>query len=89
MKNNKYNKVYNGLLGLLQTRTANKDRETSNRKIMDYGEKKYNQALPGTTYYLGLHRPSIKVLYIGKIWLMNELQKTAVDCNRGLYIHSE
>ena len=46
------------------------------------------QLLPGTTYYLGLHRPTIKD-YSGQIGLVDELQKTAVDCNRGLYIHSE
>ena len=57
---------------------------------MDYGGTKYSQALPGTTYYLGLHIPTIKGL---KKWtnmtIMDELQKTAVDRNRGLYIHSE
>ena len=57
---------------------------------MDYGQTKYSQVLPGTIYYLGLHRPTIKGLYYsGQIWLVDELQKTAVDCNRGLYIHSE
>ena len=44
--------------------------------------------LPGTTYYLGLHRPTIKGLLWTNItsgWII----KAAVDCNRGLYIHSE
>ena len=50
---------------------------------MDYGQTKYSQALPGTTYYFGLHWPTIKGLYSGQIWLVDELQKTAVDCNMG------
>ena len=53
---------------------------------MDYRQTKYSQELPGTTYYLGLHRQG---LYSGQIWLVNELQKTAVDCNRRPYIHSK
>ena len=48
-----------------------------------------NIVLPGTIYYLGLHRPTIKGLYCGQIWLVDELQKTAVDCNRGLHLHSK
>ena len=55
---------------------------------MNYGDEIF-QLLPGTTYYLGLHKPTIKG-HSGQIWLVDELQKTAVDCNyRGLYIHSE
>ena len=27
--------------------------------------------------------------YSGQIWLVDELQKNAVDCNRVLYLHSE
>ena len=55
---------------------------------MDNGKTKCSQALPRTTYYLGLHRPTIKKLYSGQIWLVDELQKTALECNRGLYIHN-
>jgi len=57
---------------------------------MDYGQTKYSQVLPKTTYYLGLHRPTIKGLDSEQIydWWMN-LKKTAVDCNRELYIHSK
>ena len=51
--------------------------------------EKRSQVLPGTTYYLGLHRPTIKGLYSGQIWLVDEIQKNSVDCSRGLYIHSE
>ena len=51
---------------------------------MDYRQTKYSQVLHGTTDYLGLHRPTIKGLYS-----YIELQKTAEDCNRGLYIHNE
>ena len=40
-------------------------------------------------YYLGLHRPTIKGLKWTSMTIVNELQKTAVDCNMGLYIHSE
>jgi len=66
----KYNKVY--IRSTLRTFTdykrktgisllANKDRWTSIRKtIMDYGQTKYSQELPGTTYCLGFHRPTIK-----------------------------
>ena len=43
---------------------------------------KYYQEIP---YYLGLHKPKIKGLYSGQIRLVDELQKIAVDCNRGLY----
>ena len=39
--------------------------------------------------YLGLHRPTIKELKWTNMIIVDELQKTAVDCNRGLYIHSE
>ena len=40
---------------------ANKDRWTQIRKtIMDYGQTKYSQVLPGTTYCLGFHRPTIR-----------------------------
>ena len=56
---------------------------------MDYGQMKYSQVLPGTIYYWRLYRPTIKGLYSGQIWLVDELQKTAVDCNRGLYMHIE
>ena len=42
---------------------------------MDFGQKKDSQVLPGTNYYLGLHRPTIKGLYSGQIWLVDELQK--------------
>ena len=62
----KYNKDYIGLLGLLQTireKQGKKDRETSNRKtILEYGQTKHSQVLPGNTYYLGLHRPTMKGL---------------------------
>ena len=27
--------------------------------------------------------------YSGQIWLVDELQKTAVDCNKGFFIHTE
>ena len=61
------------ILGLLQTIRgkqykspclANKDRRTSLRKtIMDYGHTKYIvKYCQGTTYYLGLHRPTINGL---------------------------
>ena len=56
---------------------------------MEYGQTKDSQVLPGTTYYLGLHRPTIKGLKWTNMTIVDELQKTAVDCNRGLYIHSE
>ena len=73
--------IYSILFGYApywQTRT---ERGTSIRKtIMDYGQTKYSRVLPGTIYYLGLHRPMIKELYSGQIWLVDELQKTAVDC---------
>ena len=56
----------------------NKDRGTSNRKIgINYGYTKDSQLLPGTIYYLGLHRPTIKGLYtIDKcdLWNVDELQ---------------
>ena len=48
---------------------------------MDYGQTRDSQVLPRTTYYLGLHRPTIKGQYSEQIWLVDELQKTAVDCN--------
>ena len=38
--------------------------------------------------FLGLHGPTIRGLYSGQIWLVDELQKTALECNRGLYIHN-
>ena len=56
---------------------------------MDFGQKKDSQVLPGTIYYWGLHRPTIKGLYSRQIWLVDELQKTTVDCNKGIYIHSD
>ena len=56
---------------------------------MNYGQTKYSKVLPGTIYYLELYRSTIKGLYSGQIWLVDELQKTAVDCNRGLYMYSE
>ena len=64
-----YNYNFFGLLGLFQAIIvlANKDRGTSIRKtIMNYGQTKYSQdsKLPGTLYYLGLHRPTIK----GLLW---------------------
>ena len=43
--------------------------------------------LPGTTYYLGLHRPSMTIYWINM--LVDELQKSAKDSIMGLYIHSE
>ena len=54
---------------------------------MNYGQTN-SRVLPGNIYYLGLHIPTIKG-HSGQIWLVDELQKTAVDCYRGLYIHSE
>ena len=55
---------------------------------MDYGQTKYSQVLPGTAYYIGLHRPAIKGLTVDKYdQRMN--YKTGVDCNRGLYINSQ
>ena len=57
---------------------------------MDYGHTKYIvKYCQGTTYYLGLHRPTIKGLKGTNMTIVDELQKTAVDCYRGLYIHSE
>ena len=56
---------------------------------MNYGQTKYSKVLPGTIYYLVLYRSTIKGLYSGQIWLVDELQKTDVDCNRGLYMYSE
>ena len=64
---------------------------------MDFDQKDYYefwtdkifQLLPGTTYYLGLHRPTIKGLKWTNMTIVDILQKAAVDCNRGLYIHSE
>ena len=47
---------------------------------MDYGQTKYSPLLLGTTCYL--HRPTIKGLYSEQICLVDEFQKTAVDCNR-------
>ena len=38
---------------------------------------------------LRLHRPTIKGLNWTNMTIVDELQKTSVDCNRGLYIHSE
>ena len=37
---------------------ANKGRGIR-KTIMDYGTTKDSQVLPGTAYYLGLHRPTI------------------------------
>ena len=55
---------------------------------MDYGQTKYRQVMPGTTYYFGLHRPTVGTRS-GQIWKNSGwITKTAVDCNRGL-IHSE
>ena len=48
---------------------------------MYYGETNDSQVLPGTTPYLGLHRPTVKGLYSGQIRLGDEWKKTAVDCN--------
>ena len=56
---------------------------------MDYGQTKDSKVLPETTFYLGLHRPTLKGLNSEQIWLVDELQKTAVDCNKRLYIYSE
>ena len=57
---------------------------------MDYGQTKYSQVLPGTTYYLGLHRPTISGLYSGKIWLEDEIQKwNTGTINRHLEIHEK
>ena len=53
---------------------------TSIRKTMDYGQTKCSQVLPGTTY-LGLYRATIKGLNSGKIWLVDESQKSAGDYN--------
>ena len=44
--------------------------------------KGFTVVLPGTIYYLGLPRPTIMGLYSG---LVDKLQNTSVDCNRGLY----
>ena len=41
---------------------------------MDYEQTKYSQVLPGTIYYLGLHRPTINGLY-RQMWRVDELQK--------------
>jgi len=38
--------------------------------------------------YLGLHRPMIKGLYSGQM-TSGWITKTTVDCNLGLYMHSE
>ena len=64
---------------------ANKNRVTSTRKtIMDYGQTKFSQVLPGTTYYV----PTIKELYSGQIFLVDELKKNTVDRKyKGLYIY--
>ena len=57
---------------------------------MDYGQTKYSQVLPGTTKDCTVHRPTIKGLYSGPIYdLVDELQKTAIDFNRRLYIHNK
>ena len=60
---------------------------------MAYGQTKYIvkycQELLNTLEYLRLHRPLIKVLYSGQIWLVDELQKNGIDFNRGLNIHGE
>ena len=50
--------------------------------------RNYSRVLPGTMYNLGLHRPTIKG-HSGQIWLVDELQKTAVDCKRRLNMHSD
>ena len=94
--NKKYNKDYIGLSGLLQTNRdnpilANKDKGLRTERLLwNYGQTKYSRVLFFTIYYLELHRPTIK-RHSKQIWLVDELQKTAVDCNRGLYIqlHSE
>ena len=54
---------------------------------MVYEQIKDSQVLPGTTYYLVLHTDLRLGDYI--VDKYDELQKTAVDCNRGLYILSE
>ena len=51
---------------------------------MDYEPR--DSQVRNNNYYLGLHRPTIKGFYIGQIWLVDELQKNDIDCNRGLYI---
>ena len=54
--------------------------------ITDYGQTKDSHVLSVTiTYYLGLHGPTIRTIHD----IVDELQKTAVDCNRGLFKHSE
>ncbi len=45
---------------------------------MNYGQTKDDhKVLSGTTYCLGLHRPTIKGLYYGQKGLVDELDKTA------------
>ena len=54
---------------------------------MDIRQTKYSQTLPGTIYYLGLHRPTIKGLYSGHWTNMNRgliTKKTDVDCKKRL-----
>ena len=46
--------------------------------------KESHKVLAGTTY-CRLHKPTTNGLYIGEKGLMDEKQKFAVDCNRGLY----
>ena len=46
--------------------------------------KESHKVLAGTTY-CRLHKPTTKGLYSGEKGLMDEKQKFAVDCNRGLY----
>ena len=47
---------------------------------------KDSQILPGATYYLGVQRSTIKGLYSGQVWLVDELLRTAVDW---IYSNSE
>ena len=61
---------------------------------MDFDQKDYYelwtdeifQQLPGTTYYLGLHRPTIKD-YSGQIRLVNKLQFTVLQTVKGNFIY--
>ena len=42
---------------------------------MNYGQTKDSHKVsPGTTYCLGVHRPTIKVLYSGQKLLVDKLQ---------------
>ena len=53
---------------------------------MAYGQMKYSPVLPGTIYSWRLYRPTIKGLYSGQIWLVDELQKTDTVIGDFIYI---